>query len=124
MKRTKTGLVLLGVIAAVGLTPVLAAANVPPAPTQEKPDKESQKFEGKVDSVDVKAKTLTVGGKLIYTSDTTKITKAGKAIQLAQIMDGDEVHGTTKQTLDGKTEALTVKVGKEKEDPVTPAPKY
>jgi hypothetical protein len=124
MKKMKNGLALLSVIAAMGLTPVLAQEKSPPAPGQQKPEKESQKFKGKVDSVDATAKTLTVDGKLIYMSDTTKITKSGKAIKLAQIMAGDEVHGTTKQTFDGKAEALIVKVGKEKDETDKPAPKY
>jgi hypothetical protein len=106
-----------------GLTPVRAGDEAPPPPAQEKPDKESQKFNGKVDSVDVKAKTLTVDGKLIYLTDTTKITKAGKAIQLVRIMAGDEIHGTTHLTTDGKTEALTVKVGREEDGQEKPAPK-
>jgi len=74
--------------------------------------------------MDATARTLRVDGKMIYTTDSTKITKAGKSIKLAEIVVGDEVHGTTKQTFDGKTEALTVKVGKEKAEPDTPAPKY
>jgi hypothetical protein len=113
MKKTKIGLVLLGAIAAVGLTPAQADQNAAPTLTQEKPDKETQKFQGKVDSVDTAAKTLTVDGKLIYTTDATKLTKAGKTIKLDQIMAGDEVNGTTRQTFDGKTEAVMVKVGKE-----------
>ena len=124
MKKTKIGLVLLGAIATMGLTPVLADDNSPPPPAQEKPEKESQKFQGKVDSVDAKVKSLTVDRKLIYMSDSTKITKAGKTIKLSQVKAGDAVEGTMHQTFDGKTEALTIKVGKEKEETDKPEPKY
>jgi hypothetical protein len=127
MKKTKIGLVLLGAIATMGLTPVLADDKSPPPPAQEKPENPSKKFQGKVESLDATAKTLKVDSKLIYISDKTKITKVGKPIKLSQVMAGDEVQGTTHLTFDGKTEALTVKVGKEKEEdkdkPDQPAPK-
>ena len=120
MKRTKIGLIILGTMAAVGLmAPAFpAAGQESPGQKQEKADKAQQPFQGKVDSVDTAAKTLTVDGKLIYIADTTKLTKAGKAIMLSDVQSGDQVHGTTRQTFDGKTEAITVKVGpqdKEKE---------
>jgi ribosomal protein S1 len=113
----------LGAIAAIGLViPAFALPEPPPVQQQQERPEKAQPFHGKVDSVDNAARTLTVDGKLIYTSDSTKFTKDGKAIKLNQIMAGDEVHGTTRQTYDGKTEAVTVNVGpkpkeKEKEPP-------
>jgi hypothetical protein len=65
-----------------------------------------------------------VDGKVIYTSDSTKITKAGALIKLDQVMAGDEVRGTMEETLDGKTEALTVNVGKATNEKEKAAPKY
>ena len=110
MKRVKTGLVLLGVVAAVGLvTPSFAVADQAPGAQQDAPGK-AQPFHGKVDSVDTSAKTFTVDGKLIYIADTTRLTSEGKAITLADIKSGEMVSGTTRQTFDGKTEAITVKV--------------
>jgi hypothetical protein len=113
MKRTKISLIILGTVAAVGLmAPAFpAASQESPGQKQEKADKAQQPFHGKVDSVDTSAKTLTVDGKLIYIADTTKLTKAGKAIMLSDVQSGDQVNGTTRQTFDGKTEAITVKVG-------------
>ena len=110
MKRTKVNLIMLGVVAALGMTSMLALAG-PATAAEEKPEKAQKPLDGKVEAIDIAAKTFTVGGKLVYTSDTTKITKDGKAIKLSDIAVGDEVHGTTHQTYDGKTEALTVKVG-------------
>ena len=60
--------------------------------------------------------TLTVGGKTIYVAPDAKLTKTGKAIALGEITVGDEVHGMARQTFDGKTEALTVNVGPQKDD--------
>ena len=118
MKRTKLQIVIVAATAAIGLVSPALAVQEPPAPLpQEKPEK-SDRLQGKVEAVDTTAKTLTVGGKAIYVIDSTKITKDGKAITLGQITVGEQVHGTTRQTFDGKTEAITLKVGtqeKEKE---------
>jgi len=111
MIKTKVNLVILGVIGTLGMTPMLALAGPAAGEQQEKPEKAKKTFEGKVEAVDTTAKTLTVGGSLLYISDTTKLTKSDKAIKLGDIAVGEEVHGTTHQTYDGKTEALTVKVG-------------
>jgi len=113
MKKMKTGLVIIGTIAAVGLiTPALVVADQPPTAQQDAPGK-AQPFHGKVESVDSSAKTFNVVGKLIYIAETTRLTSEGKAITLADIKNGDAVSGTTRQTFDGKTEAITVKVAPE-----------
>ncbi len=113
MKKMKTGLVIIGMIAAVGMiTPALVVADQSPTAQQDAPGK-AQPFHGKVESVDTAAKTLTVDGKLIYVAETTRLTSEGKAITLADIKNGDAVSGTTRQTFDGKTEAITVKVSPE-----------
>jgi hypothetical protein len=114
MKKTKVSLVILGVISALGMTPMLALAGPATGQQQEKPEK-TKAFNGKVEAIDASAKTLTVGGNAIYIADATKLTKNDKAITLNQIVVGDEVHGTARQTFDGKTEAITVKVGPMKE---------
>jgi hypothetical protein len=111
MKKTKMSLMILGATLALGVAvPTVSAQAEPPCPLQEKPDKDKS-FSGKVDAVDTSAKTFTVGGSLIYVSDSTKLTKKGKPIMLSEIMVGDQVHGTTRQTFDGKTEAVSVTVG-------------
>ena len=68
-------------------------------------------FHGKVEAVDSTANTLTVDGKVINITASSKLTKADKTVTLADIKVGDSVHGTTKQTVDGRVEALTVRVG-------------
>ena len=111
MKKTKVSLVILGVIGALGMAPMPALAGPATGAEEEKPEKAKKPFDGKVEAVDATQKTLTVGGNVLYISATTKLTKNDKAITLGDIAVGDEVHGTTHQTYDGKTEALTVKVG-------------
>jgi len=115
MKIVKTGLVMLATIAVAGLLmPTFAVADqAPNALLQDAPGK-AQPFHGKVEAVDTAAKTFTVDGKLIYIADTTKLSSEGKAITLGDIKNGDEVSGTTRQTFDGKTEAVMVKVTQEK----------
>ena len=110
MKKTKVSLVILGVIGALGTTPMPALAGPVAGGQEEKPEK-TKSFDGKVEAVDATQKTMTVGGNVLYISATTKLTKNDKAITFGDIAVGDEVHGTTHQTYDGKTEALTVKVG-------------
>ena len=110
MKRTKVGLIVIGAILAIGLaTPAVAAPEDGGQPS-EKVEK-GQPFNGKLEAVDATAKTFTVGTSIIYVTDATKLTKEGKAIKLADLKVGDEVHGTSRVTFDGKTEAITVKAG-------------
>jgi dihydroxyacetone kinase-like predicted kinase len=112
MKRLRIGLALFGAIATTALLmPTVAVLAQTPDPQEDKDKSKSQPFHGKVDSVDVSAKTLTVDGKLIYISSDTKLTSKDKAITLSEIKVGDTVQGATHKTFDGKTEALTVKVG-------------
>jgi hypothetical protein len=54
---------------------------------------------------------MTVDGKVLHITASSKLTKADKAITIADVKVGDSVHGTTRQSADGKTEAVTVKVG-------------
>ena len=111
MQKTKVSLVILGVIGALGMTPMPALAGPAAGAEEEKPEKAKKTFDGKVEAVDATQKTMTVGGNVLYISATTKLTKNDKAITFGDIAVGEEVHGTTHQTYDGKTEALTVKVG-------------
>jgi ribosomal protein S1 len=97
-------------------------ASVPAGPAQQtSPDKPVAQEEdkrqkrkpvhGKVEAVDPTAQTITVDGKVIQISSQTRLTKAGQTITVAQVKIGEDVQGTTRETLDGKTEALTLKVG-------------
>ena len=111
MKKAKVSFVILGVVGALGMTPMAVWAGPAAAAQEEKPEKAKKAFDGKVEAVDTTQKTMTVGGNVIYISAVTKLTKNDKAITFSDIVVGEEVHGTTHQTYDGKTEALTVKVG-------------
>lgn len=97
-------------IGAITATPALALTPDSQQPQEEKGPKK-QPFNGKVEAMDPTVQSLTVGGKVIYISSQTKLTKGGQAIALTDIKVGDQVHGQAQTTFDGKTEALTVKVG-------------
>ena len=113
MKMTKISLAILGAVGTLGLmTPTFVMADEPPA-LQEKAAK--QPFRGKIEALDASLSTFTVGGKVIYVAADTKMMKTGKAITIADLAVGDDVHGMTRQTFDGKTEAVTVNVGPHKD---------
>ena len=116
MKKPTIGLMTLAAIATLSLTTIHASAQAPRPEPPAQPGKAVQTFHGTVDAVDTAAKTMTVGGQVIYIADTTRITKQGKAIQLSEIAASDVVHGTTHMTFDGKTEALSVMVGPQKKE--------
>ena len=116
MKRTKVGLVITGVILAIGLTTATVAAPDQEGNQPSEKIEKGQPFNGKIEAVDTTVKTFTVGTSMYYVTDATKLTKEGKAIKLADLKVGQEVHGTSRVTFDGKTEAITLKVGaKDKE---------
>ena len=107
-RKFTIGLLGLSIVATpVWMTTLLAGPPDQPMLLQEK----SPAFHGKVEALDTTANTLTVNGKVINITTSSKLSKADKAITLADIKIGDSVHGTTKQTVDGRTEALTVRVG-------------
>ena len=107
-RKLTIGLLGLSIVATPGwMAMSVANPTDEPIPLQEK----SPAFHGKVEAVDTTANTLTVDGKVINITAGSKLTKADKAITLSDIKVGDSVHGTTKQTADGRTEALTVRVG-------------
>jgi hypothetical protein len=112
MKKTRIILTLLVATAVVGGNFAARADAPQPTPLQEKGDK-GDPFNGKVEAVDVKAKTLTVGGAVILVTDATKITKLGKTITLADIKVGNHVIGKSKKNADGKAEAILVMVSGE-----------
>ena len=97
-------------VVTVSIAPIPGALSVQASPQEEKQQKK-QPFHGKVDALDPTVQTLTVGGKVIYVSAKTQISRGGQSIQLTDIKVDDEVHGQTQMTFDGKTEALSVKVG-------------
>jgi hypothetical protein len=107
MKNPVTLLTLVALFLTVGLPIATVRTQAEPP---EQPGKAVQTFHGNVDAVDTAAKTLTVGGQVIYVAESTKISKQGKMIQLSEIQAGERVNGTARMTFDGKTEALTILV--------------
>lgn len=112
MKKTKIIVTLLVAAAVVGGNLAARADVSQPTTLQEKQEK-GDPFNGKVEAVDAKAKTLTVGGAAILVTDATKLTKKGKPITLADIKVGDHVIGKSNKNADGKAEAILVMVSGE-----------
>jgi hypothetical protein len=113
MKTTKMTWAILAVIG--GLAANVPVFSVPPYDTPPAFDdsKKDQSLDGKIEAVNTEERTFTVGGKTIYTTDTTTFTKGDKKILLSDIMVGDEIHAMTHDTTDGKVEASSVEmVGK------------
>jgi hypothetical protein len=68
-------------------------------------------YRGKVTSVDVAAKTFTVGKRTIKVTNQTKITKQGVDATMIDITAGEKVSGSYWKKDDGSLEATNVKVG-------------
>ena len=112
MKLTKIVIPVLSVIGIVGLVSPAFAEPTAPTPLAEKPDNlgKATPFRGKVEAVDPTAQTVTVAGKLIHITASTNLTKIGKPITLGDIAVGDEVHGMTRTSDEGKNEAAMLVV--------------
>ena len=122
----KTSLYKLSLLAAVGcaltLAPVQSFAqekkNVQPAEKSGEGDAKKAPnpnralpFRGKVDAVDQKAKTVTVGTRVFHVTTETKIQKDGKAATLADVVVGEAIRGSLRQAEDGKLTALSMSLG-------------
>jgi hypothetical protein len=72
-------------------------------------------FHGMVSAVDHKAQTFTIAGKeksrVFKVSDKTVVTKAGRSVPMAEIMEDVEVSGSYWKDAAGSFEAKTVKLG-------------
>jgi hypothetical protein len=111
MKMKTIGLMMVSAVVGVGWMASPVAAQVEqPGVRQDTPGL-GQTFAGKIEAVDTGEKTLTVGGKQIYVVDSTRLMRADKPITLGDLKVGEDVHGTSRQTFDGKTQAITVMAG-------------
>lgn len=111
MKNLKSGIAALTAVTVIGLSSVAhSSATQPPELLQNKADKTAP-FKGKVEALDAAAKTITVDNMIIVVTDSTKLSKEGKTITLADIKVGDLAHGKTRQNADGKSEAVSVTIG-------------
>ena len=79
-------------------------------------------FRGKVDALDAKAKTITVGTRTIHITSDTKITKDGKAAEFAALTVGTPVRGSLRQAADGKLNAVSLNLDPKAPESAKPAP--
>ena len=68
-------------------------------------------FHGKLKAVDVAARTITVGERMIQITSDTKIFKAGQPAALEDGVVGEEVGGAYQKKADGKLDATMVRFG-------------
>lgn len=114
MKTFKVILTLVAAIAIALMVPAGTIAAQPPSLLQKTVEK-SYPFKGKVEAVDLKARTLTAAGMVILVSDSTELTKNGDPLELKDIKVGNHVRGKTRENADGKTEAINIAVVGENE---------
>lgn len=85
------------------------------AASSEKPSTRPVPFHGMATAVDQKGQTFTIAGKeksrVFKVTANTKITKAGNAASMTDIVDNAEVSGSYWKHDDGTLEAKTVKLG-------------
>jgi ribosomal protein S1 len=117
MKQIKFCISILSAMAVMAVAAPALVAATPQAPSQDDKEKPGmlQPVQGKVTAVDQEKKTITVGEKAaektLHVSENTLITRKGEAIKLAALKVGEEVHAMTRITVDGTTQAVTIKVG-------------
>jgi hypothetical protein len=107
-------LCLIGFLSVGGISLASAADSKPDK--EEKPAgtpaaQRSIPFHGKIDSLDAAAKSIKVGTRVFLISDTTKITKSGKAITIEEAKVGEEVGGAYRDGGAGKLELTSLRVG-------------
>ena len=95
-----------------------AAEGAKDTPSQSPKSERKQKqipFRGKVGAVDKTAKTVTLEGKeksrTFQITSATKITQDGKPAVIDDIIVGQTVGGSAKQTAAGKWEVVTLNIG-------------
>jgi hypothetical protein len=88
-----------------------AASEKPPHNKPDKPGKHVIPFHGKLDTVDAKALTLTVGTLIIHVNADTKITRNGQPATLADGVAGEPVGGAYLKAEDGQLNATAVHFG-------------
>jgi hypothetical protein len=102
---------LMGILSVGGIN-ALRADDSKPA-KEEKSTGTTQRsipFHGKIESLDIAAKSIKVGTRVFVVSETTKITKAGKASSFEEAKVGEEVGGAYRDTA-GKLELTSLRVG-------------
>lgn len=73
-------------------------------------------YHGTVASVDMSAKTFTVGSRTFMVTERTKIMKQGAAATMQDIVADEQVRGQYWKKSDGTLEAKSVKLGAKSED--------
>lgn len=78
-------------------------------------------FRGTVDKVDLETKSIMVGKRVFYLTETTKILRGNDPVKLEDAKVGDKVGGAYRKEADDKLVAVTVRFGDKPSS--EPAPK-
>jgi hypothetical protein len=114
----KTFLMLVVVAAVSSLAPLpLAAADEKPKTEQKAKAPRAIPFRGKIDAVDMQAKTIKVGERTFQITSDTRIMKAGKPATLENATVGEEVGGAYREGEDKKLNLVSLRVGPRPEAP-------
>ncbi len=110
-------------LAAVAMTSVVRAEDkAKPEATQEGKKDRPVGFYGKINSIDMSAKSISIGKdkkRTIYITDKTKITRDGKPAMLDAAKVGDDVGGSYRE-VGGKMEAGSLRIGPKVEGETKP----
>jgi len=106
-----TAIVVMPVLAHAQDANTNAASSSKPTMTPKPKSHNAIPFHGKLDAVDTKAMTLTVGNRTFQVTSDTKIFKDGQPATLTDGAVGEPVRGTYQKTETGKLDALSVHFG-------------
>lgn len=109
--------------AAITMTPFAAPLLADEKPVSPPKDEQAEKvelFSGKIEAINLEAKTLLVAKQTYLLAETTKVMDKEKQIKLADLKVGTEIHGLAKKNAAGKFEATIIKLGPKPHEQAAP----
>ncbi|MEW6158789.1 MAG: hypothetical protein AB1813_15290 [Verrucomicrobiota bacterium] len=125
MGKSLTQKLSIALLALFAMATGVQAADEKPAKPGKDEKKEARQarypFNGKLDSVDKTAMTVTVAGKenkrILHITSETRIMKAGKPATLDDAVVGEAIGGQALKTPDGKEQAVSLRLGAKPDAP-------
>lgn len=122
--RTRKSTLLVSLLAAAltmtHLAAPLRADEKPVSPPKAEQAEKVELFSGKIEQLDLEAKTLLVAKQTYLLVETTKVMDKEKSIKIADLKVGTEIHGLAKKNAAGKLEATIIKVGPKPHEQASP----
>lgn len=113
-RTRKTALLVSLLTSALTMTSLvspLLADEKPASPPKAEQAEKAELFSGKIEELNLEAKTLLVAKQTYLVVEATKLMDKEKEIKLADLKVGTEVHGQAKKNAAGKLEATIIKLG-------------